>query len=220
MIQSQSAIFAMSSSKLPISIMSSTFFEYRGDGRALSMACLLLSANAFRFFGSFLSAPERFGGTMSSMRLGMPQLPQCAAMAPPMTPEPNTATRVISLMANRLLPTRNPARLSARFHPESSRNATYVYMSTLQNRHLKTKTDLPLGLHRHRKQHPHSQDSYTGIPWPGPIRHPTHSCCTRQGIEPARSPPPPAPRASENLRETPGDHGRIKWQAVPSGPGA
>ena len=58
------------------------------------------SANLFRnAFESGLSVGSAFGGTMSSIRTGMPALARCAAIPLPITPAPRTATLRIFMNA-------------------------------------------------------------------------------------------------------------------------
>ena len=86
MIQSQLAIWAKSSSKLPVVMRFANRFEYKGDGLDLMAALRWPSAMEFR-------GPSAEG--RSSKSTSDPVWARWHAMRDPITPEPNTAARLI-----------------------------------------------------------------------------------------------------------------------------
>ena len=91
--QSHSAMRARSSSRLPTSMRSRAAAVKSGAGRSFFRLASPASANLFRKDFLLLSSPgPASGGTMSSIRTGIPALATWAAMPLPMTPEPRTAT--------------------------------------------------------------------------------------------------------------------------------
>src|SRR3989304_7146857 len=75
--------------------------EYSNAGRLFLIPSSPFAANRLRKAGLFpvspffLSSSVNWGGTMSSMRHGVPALARCAAIPDPITPAPSTATRRI-----------------------------------------------------------------------------------------------------------------------------
>ena len=88
-IRSQSANFSRSSSRLPGVTFFATRLCMKGAGLALSALLIAPCAKALRGPSS---------GTMSSSTTGKPALATCAAMPMPMTPDPITATFLISIV--------------------------------------------------------------------------------------------------------------------------
>src|SRR5659263_204486 len=68
------------------------------EGRLFRIPSIPFRAKRFRKAGLFsvnpffFSSSERVGGTMSSIRQGIPALARCAAIPEPITPAPRTAT--------------------------------------------------------------------------------------------------------------------------------